>query len=157
VVERSALVEQDARNRDAAAPGEIRPPADRHYLTRLRLKSPPKERTTIILPGTDVAGDLAAIRAGRAKVHGSIFAINGRTYGRKQHGTMYPISGDGFVGPVGRNVFKALIAYRRYNGIDDRAEFEIGKQEFISQEDRDIARHLWRLREEARRGADGGY
>jgi hypothetical protein len=69
---------------------------------------------------------------------------------------MYPISGDGFIGPVGRNVFKDLIAYRRYNGINEPAEFEIGQQPFISIEDREVARRIWRLREATRGGTDLG-
>ena len=127
---------------------DIKPPADRHYPNRLRLKSPPMEFTMIIVPGTDIAGDLAAIRNGQAILDGNTYTINGRTYGRKANGTLYPIIGEGFIGPVGRNVFKALIAYRRYNGINDQAEFEIGKQPFISSQDRDIARRIWRMRDD---------
>lgn len=149
------MAKRDLQKRSPEAEDDFKPPADRHYPNRLRLKSPSKEMTTIIVPGTDVAGDLAAIRDGRATVEGNIYTVTGRTYGRKSNGTMYPISGEGFIGPVGRNVFKALIAYRRYNGINDRAEFEIGKQEFISGEDREVARRIWRLREEIRDGTDG--
>jgi len=83
---------------------------------------------------------------------GNAYTVNGRTYGRKSTGVIYPISGEGFIGPVGRNVFKALI---RYNGINDRAEFEIGKQAFISSEDREVAQRIWHLREETQDGADG--
>lgn len=149
------VAKRDIRKPDREEKREFSPPADRHYPNRLRLKSPPKEQTTIIAPGTDVAGDLAAIRDGRATTDGNTYTINGRTYGRKSNGTMYPISGEGFIGPVGRSVFKALIAYRRYNGINDQAEFEISKQAFISSEDREIARRIWRLREETQDGTDG--
>jgi hypothetical protein len=135
---------------------DIRPPADRHYPNRLRLNSPAKSQTTIILPGTDVAGDMAGIRSGQATIENNRYTINGRTYGRTDNGTLYPISGEGFIGPVGRAVFKALIAYRRYNGINDLAEFEISNQPFISNEDRTIAQRIWRLREETQRDADSG-
>lgn len=154
-MEQRTLAKQERDKPELEAVGDIKAPADRHYLNRLRLKSPSKDLTTIILPGTDVAGDLAAIRDGRAIVEGDTFTVNGRTYGRKSNGTLYPISGEGFLGPVGRNVFKALIAYRRYNGVNESAEFEISQQAFISDEDRETARRLWRLREETRDGTDG--
>jgi hypothetical protein len=145
---------EDSHKSDLPSWRDIKPPNDRHYPHRIRLNSPPKAKTTIIVPGTDIAGDMAAIRAGLATMANNTFIVNGRTYGRKGSGTLYPISGDGFIGPVGRSVFKALIAYRRYNGINDLAEFEISKQPFISDEARATAQRIWRMREEARSDPD---
>lgn len=149
------MAKRDSEKQGPEAAGIVRPPDDRRYPNRLRLKSPPKELTTIIIPGTDIAGDLTAIRNGQAIIEGNTYTVNGRTYGRKSNGALYPIAGEGFIGPVGRNVFKALIAYRRYNGVNDQSEFEIGKQEFISGEDREVAWRIWRLREDTRDGTDG--
>ena len=78
----------------------LRPPnAGRHNLNSVRLKSRSNDDNTIVLPGTDVAGDLDGIAAGQGKwvPETNRYEINGRTYGVEPTGTVFPVSGPGFV------------------------------------------------------------
>jgi hypothetical protein len=62
-----------------------------------------------VLPGTDVAKDLDDIAAGRAtwNAERNCYEVNGRTYGVEASGTVYPISGPGFVN-LSRSEYKVL-------------------------------------------------
>lgn len=66
-----------------------------------------KEKNTVILPGVDVADDVAAINSGQATRVRETFTISGRTYQAKPDGTLFPVSGEGFV-QLDRGAFKAL-------------------------------------------------
>ena len=87
----------------------LKPPNNRHNLNSVRPNSPSKARNTIVLPGTDVAKDLDDIAAGRAKwdPDRNCYEVNGRSYGVEGTGTVYPISGPGFVN-LSRSEYKIL-------------------------------------------------
>jgi hypothetical protein len=87
-------------------PAPLRRPAPRHSAARVNQRTVAKELNTVIEPGVDVAGDVAAINAGQATRVGGNFVIHGRTYG-VHDGTLYPISGPGFH-QLSRGAFKAL-------------------------------------------------
>src|SRR5262245_44530536 len=93
------------RHMDMTPPGPLRPPAARHYLFRVTPRTLAKGMNTVIEPGVDVTGDVAAVNAGQATRLGDTFVINGRTYG-VHAGTLYPISGPGFH-QLNRGAFKA--------------------------------------------------
>jgi len=73
------------------------------------MRSPAKDKNTVVLPGTDVAGDLAGISAGRGKwiERTNRYEINGRTYAVESTGTVFPDSGPGFV-KLSRSEYKVL-------------------------------------------------
>lgn len=141
------------RDRNPRVPA--RWPARRHVLVSFTPRTWAKERTTFILPSIDIQADVDAINAGRAAYDRTRqqYTINGRVWEQESNGTLFPVIGDGFFGPVGRGVIAAMRAYWRYNGINDRAEHEIDMQA-ISADDREQARFLWREWSEARNEPD---
>jgi hypothetical protein len=92
-----------------AAKTPLKPPNNRHNLNNVRPNSPSKQGNTVVLPGTDVAGDLDDIAAGRANWNAdrNCYEVNGRSYGVEASGTVYPISGPGFVN-LSRPEYKVL-------------------------------------------------
>jgi uncharacterized protein YukE len=99
-------------NRPASGPAgkvPLRRPNSRHNLNDIRPNSPSKQRNTIVLPGTDVATDLDDIAAGRGtwNLERHCYEVNGRSYGVETSGTVYPISGPGFVN-LSRPAYKVL-------------------------------------------------
>lgn len=94
-------------------------PASRHFYSKITQGSVAKDLNTVIMPGTDVSADVSAINAGKAAKVGDTFSINGRTYGIHD-GTLYPISGDGFV-TLDRGAYKALGVYKKF-GVGTKAE-----------------------------------
>jgi hypothetical protein len=104
-----SLAEGASPVKGPAAKIPLRPPNNRHNLNNIRPKSPAKDKNTVVLPGTDVAGDLADISAGRAKwvEETSRYEINGRTYAVESTGTVFPDSGPGFVN-LSRSEYKVL-------------------------------------------------
>ncbi|HEU0163897.1 MAG TPA: hypothetical protein VFQ54_02565 [Thermomicrobiales bacterium] len=129
----------------------MKAPAARHYINRITAKTAVKEVTTLIDPGIPVEDDMRGIRGGRAIRDGDRFTINGRTYQQEPNGTMFPVDGDGLIPRVPRGVMNALLAFARYNEINERSEFEIASRE-ISDEDVEMAREIWRRRERYRDG-----
>ena len=95
--------------RGPAAKIPLKPPNNRHNLNNIRPKSPAKDKNTVVLPGTDVAGDLDGISAGRARwvEETSRYEINGRTYAVESTGTVFPDSGPGLVN-LSRSEYKVL-------------------------------------------------
>jgi hypothetical protein len=92
-----------------AAKIPLKPPNSRHNLDSIRPKNPSKEKNTVVLPGTDVAGDLADISAGRARwdADNNRYEVNGRTYAVESTGTVFPVSGPGLVN-LSRSEYKVL-------------------------------------------------
>lgn len=92
-----------------AAKIPLKPPNNRHNLNNIRPKSPAKEKNTVVLPSTDVAGDLEGISTGRGRwvEENSRYEINGRTYAVESTGTVFPDSGPGLVN-LSRSEYKAL-------------------------------------------------
>ncbi|GLZ77523.1 hypothetical protein Afil01_23300 [Actinorhabdospora filicis] len=87
----------------------ITPPNRRHHLNSVGRKSQVREENTVILPGTDVRGDLDAIRRGEAAwlPDRDRCLVNGRLYGVEVPGTVYPDEGPGLV-KLNRSEYKAL-------------------------------------------------
>ncbi|BCJ52514.1 hypothetical protein Asp14428_39890 [Actinoplanes sp. NBRC 14428] len=92
-----------------AATIPLRPPNSRHNLDSIRPKNPAKDRNAVVLPGTDVAGDLADISAGRGTWRPEVnrYEVNGRTYAVEASGTVFPVSGPGLVN-LSRSEYKVL-------------------------------------------------
>jgi hypothetical protein len=103
-------------------------------------KTVAKNKNTVIEPGVDVAGDVAAIRSGLATRSGDTFSINGRVYG-SHDGTLFPISGQGFH-QLDRGAFKALGVFNKF-GNSSRAG-QILDNMGISSGARDAALKAWR-------------
>ncbi|MGC4189859.1 MAG: hypothetical protein QM589_01315 [Thermomicrobiales bacterium] len=130
---------------------EIRPPADRHFITRFRKDSPSKQVTTLIEPRVDVHGDIERIREGYATrifVDGAErYVVRGRTWQVKHpSGTLFPVEGDGFI-VVDQAVTVAMRAYARYNGSNEQSEYFLDWQG-VAEEARFRVRRIWKLREQ---------
>jgi hypothetical protein len=93
---------------EASATGgtDLRAPARRHWAATVNQGTVAKNVNTVIVPGVDVATDVAGIRAGKAARVDGNYVINGRMYG-SHDGTLYPISGPGFH-QLNRGAFQAL-------------------------------------------------
>jgi len=159
---------------DAPPPGYVRGPvpldprrpANRHDLMRLGAKDSAKRGSklgetinTIIEPWVDVEADMTEMRIGRAHYHAGQARIwvNGRTYGMHvstNSGTIFPIAGPGFVPLTGRQ-HQALRVFVHYNGINTRSEYELSRDNRLTDLDREIARRLWRLREREQERRNG--
>jgi hypothetical protein len=100
-----ALVKDPAAHVPGAE-ATLRRPARRHWGATVTQKTVAKNLNTVIEPGVDVAGDVAAIRAGRATRVDGQYVVNGRTYG-VHDGALYPVSGPGFH-QLNRGSFQAL-------------------------------------------------
>jgi hypothetical protein len=92
-----------------AAKVPLKPPNSRHNLDSIRPKNPAKDKNTVVLPGTDVPADLADISAGRGTwiPESNRYEVNGRTYAVESTGTVFPVSGPGFVN-LSRSEYKVL-------------------------------------------------
>jgi hypothetical protein len=92
-----------------AGRGPIREPHSRHNLNQIGRSSRVKESNTVVLPGTDVAGDLDAIRWREATWDGTRgrYLVNGRSYGVEHSGTVFPDSGPGLI-KLSRGAYKVL-------------------------------------------------
>ena len=124
----------------ATPPGGLREPAQRHYAARVRQKTVAKNKNTVIEPGVDVRGDVAAINAGRARKVRDEYHVNGRVYGQHD-GTLFPIRGAGFH-ELDRGAFKALGIYNQFG--DTFRASEILDKMGIDQGARDAALAVWR-------------
>jgi hypothetical protein len=119
----------------------LQPPARRHRADDVTQRSLAKEKNTVIEPGVDVAGDVAAINRGSAtRVNGN-YSINGRVYGEHK-GTLYPLFGPGFH-TLSRAAYKALGVYNAF-GITPHAERILDRMR-TSQTDRLSARRVWSI------------
>lgn len=128
----------------------LRPPAARHFITRVRQGTFVRNRqpNTVIEPGVDVAADVQAINAGQAIRQGDRFVVHGRTYGHHD-GTLYPISGLGFH-RLDAGAYKALGVYNQFQHQDPERAREILDKMGISEEQRAAALAAWRA------GSGGG-
>ncbi|GAA0516677.1 hypothetical protein Ade02nite_25150 [Paractinoplanes deccanensis] len=115
-----------------AAKMPLREPNNRHILNSIRPKSPAKGKNTIVLPGTDVAGDLAQISAGHATWNptSNRYKVNGRTYAVEDTGTVIPVSGPGFV-DLSRPAYKVLKQLIGSNGDIDAARRALARDPAI--------------------------
>lgn len=90
----------------------------RHKLDQIRPNSHVNKTNTIVLPGTDTAGDIAAIQRGEAHWNPTSQRYelpNGRSYGVESSGTVFPVSGPGLE-VLGRAEYKAVKEFVRADG-----------------------------------------
>jgi hypothetical protein len=92
-----------------AAKVPLKPPNNRHNLNSIRPSNPAKGKNTTVLPGTDVAADLADISAGGGawNAESNRYEVNGRSYAVEPTGTVFPESGPGLVN-LSRSEYKVL-------------------------------------------------
>jgi hypothetical protein len=98
----------------------LKAPAPRHKAASVKMKTVAKTDNTVIEPGVDVAGDVAAIRGGKVPRIKGEYTANGRIYGAHD-GTLFPISGPGFH-YLTRAQFKALGVYNEFGNTARAAE-----------------------------------
>lgn len=102
-----------------------------------------------IVTATTIQDEIDAINRGDAIIdrqHGTAW-INGRLWGyHTDTGRMYPIKGHGFVS-MNAIQYYALRTYARYNGVNPDSERELVHHPDLTDEDREIARSVWRMRE----------
>lgn len=126
----------------------LRSPHRRHLARHVdqRTGRPNGEWNTVILPGVDVAADVAAINRGVARRVGNTYIINGRTYGF-HNGRLYPMHGEGLV-RLTRNQYRAL-AVLNSNGNTPRTQ-EILDKMSISEPDRERALEVHEITKRAK-------
>ena len=117
----------------------LRPPARRHLISKVTQKTPAKQANTVIDPWVDVAGDVAAVNAGRGTRVGNTVVVNERSYG-VHDGTLYPIAGPGFH-RLDRGAYKALGVYNAFG--DSPRAAEILDMMGIGNDQRAAARAAW--------------
>ncbi len=130
---------------DAAGGRVFKGPGDRHFPKRVQQgKTRTKAQNTVIEPGVDVAGDVAAINAGLAKNVGENLVVNGRTYGvHPDTGRLFPISGPGFH-QLNRGAHKALGIFNKF-GETPKAHEILGKMHDVGEAEARQALDIWRL------------
>jgi hypothetical protein len=103
---------------------KLRMPNPRHTVRGAR-DGQVRPRNTVILTGYEqaVREDVEGIAAGRAELDhaGSVYSINGRSYGVEPQGTVFPISGPGLV-QLDRNEYAALSEIAKAGGDIERVE-----------------------------------
>jgi hypothetical protein len=97
---------------------------------------------SVIEPSIDVESDIKAINQGTAIRRGNTYEIHGRRYGVEQNGRAYPIDGPG-IHQLGRGAYRALQLYNEH-GLSPDADRMLDLEK-IDAEERERARHLWRL------------
>ncbi len=90
-----------------------RGPASRHFIRQVRQNSYVRERNTVIEPWVDIDTDVEAILSRRAARSGDTFEVGGRRWGVEPNGTLYPISGPGFI-RLDRESYRALGVYNTF-------------------------------------------
>lgn len=145
----------------------VRKPVGRHYPGKVEFEDKGRRNNKRADRGTDptrntmidprvvtdemVRNDLDGINRGDAVVdQGQETAwINGRLWGfHTNTGTSYPIEGEGFV-QMNAIQYYALRTIARYTGINPDSERELAHHPDLTDEDRELARRVWRMRAEA--------
>lgn len=95
----------------------------RHFFERIRMKSPAKEKNTVVMPGVDTDADIAAIKTGHSTyLRDNLYEVNDRTYGLETPGGgVYPVRGKGFV-ELDKLEYTALKGLLTYGGNRAKAE-----------------------------------
>ena len=125
---------------------ELRPPSSRHDLNSIGPRSPAKAENTVIMPGVDTRADLHAIESGQARWNPDTQRYelpNGRIYGVKDNGTLFPVSGPGFE-QLSRGEYQALQHYIRSGGDIAAADAAMARNPFITDADRQRALEIFR-------------
>jgi hypothetical protein len=134
--------EASASSGEVSSTRTFRTPASRHQLRSVKQGTYARDLNTVIEPGVDVAGDIAAINRGLAKRIGNTFEINGRSYGVKEGGTLYPISGPGFH-QLNRGAFQALGVLNKFGNTPIAMEI-LSKMKNVGPAEIDAALRAWR-------------
>ncbi|GIF19609.1 hypothetical protein BJ973_006654 [Actinoplanes tereljensis] len=123
-------------------------------LARIRPSNPTKDKNTVVLPGTDVAADLADISAGRGNWNAETnrYEVNGRSYGVESTGTVFPVSGPGFVN-LSRPEYKVLKQLIGADGDLDAAQAALRRDPSISAADWRSALEVFKHHKSYRGGA----
>jgi Domain of unknown function (DUF4157) len=119
---------------------DLRAPARRHWAATVNQGTVAKNVNTVIVPGVDVATDVAGIRAGNAARADGNYVINGRTYG-SHDGTLYPISGPGFH-QLNRGAFQALGVLNKF-GDTSQAHSILTKMKNVGPSEVEAALAAW--------------
>jgi hypothetical protein len=137
-----------------AAKIALRPPNPRHLLNSIRRKSRSEEINTVVLPGTDVAGDLADISAGRGewKPESNRYEVNGRTYAVESGGTVFPTGGPGLVN-LTRSEYKVLKELIGFGGDVAATREALRRDPSVSDVDWTVALEVFRHHKSYRGGA----
>lgn len=125
---------------------ELRLPNSRHNLNSISPSSPAKAENTVIMPGVDTAADMRAIQSGQAHWNPETQRYelpNGRIYGVKDNGTLFPVSGPGFE-RLTRGEYQALQHYIRAEGDIAAAERAMARNPFITEADKQRALEVFR-------------
>ncbi|WP_205327821.1 hypothetical protein [Glycomyces sp. YM15] len=95
----------------------------RHFFEKIRMKSPAKEKNTLVLPGVDTEADIAAIKTGHANyLRDNLYEVNDRVYGvETPTGSVYPVRGKGFV-ELDKLEYTALKGLLAHGGSRAKAE-----------------------------------
>jgi hypothetical protein len=119
-----------------AAKIPLKAPNTRHNLNSIRPSNPAKDKNTVVLPGTDVAADLADISAGRGEwnAESNRYGVNGRSYAVESTGTVFPVSGPGLVN-LSRPEYKVLKQLIGADGDVDAARAALRRDPSVSDAD----------------------
>lgn len=126
----------------------VRPPHPRHWIRAVNQRSVAKAVNSVIESWVDVEEDVAAINRREAVRRGNTHIVNGRTYGVKPTGRLYPIAGAG-IHQLSRGAYKALGVYNVF-GLSARA-LQILDALGIVADERAKALAAWRGEQESRR------
>ena len=126
-----------------------RRPASRHTLKKVTQGSVAKELNTVIEPRVNIAADVEAINTGHA-VPGKTaegvrtYTVNGRTYGVEANGTLFPMTGDGFI-MLNRNAYKVLGIFNKFGDTPRALEvIELQRPSArFTEADIESGRHAW--------------
>lgn len=129
-----------------AATIPLRRPNTRHELNGMGRKCPAKSQNTIVMPGVDLDADLLVIQEGRATWNQTTQRYelpNGRVYGVKANGTLFPEFGPGFR-DLTRGEYQALQQFIAASGDLERAREAMARNPFITEVDKRCARDVFR-------------
>ncbi len=104
-----------------------------------------------VLSDAGIQADMDAINRGEAIVdrQGGTAWINGRLWGyHTDNGRSYPVEGAGFIRLTQRH-YSALKMIARYTGLNAESERELASRPTLTDDDREVVRRVWRMREEA--------
>ena len=124
---------------------ELRRPNARHDLDSIGRKAPAKAENTVVMPGTDTSADLRDIQAGRAHWNPDTQRYelpNGRVYGVKGNGTLFPVSGPGFE-ELSRGEYQALQQYIAADGDLAQARAAMDRNPFLTEADKQQALEIF--------------
>lgn len=121
------------------------PVQKRHDIMKISGKSPTKNKNTVIMPDVDVEKDIEEIKKGNYVKSGAYYEVNQRKYG--VHNTsFYPVEGEGLV-LLDRGGYDA---FKKYIELGDNPKVDqIFDKMGITEDNRQVGKKLWRVRQDA--------